>query len=294
MKVLFATDGSESAARAQNLVARIAWPTPTTIKVLYVDQPFAGDLDLPRGQITAAHEQARTDVERELAATREALSAPGREVETTLKIGRPASTIVDAARAMPADLLVLGSHGRGALAAAVLGSVTAEVVDYAPSPVLVARGDTVTGVVLAHDGSPGAHFAETVLLSLPFLRQLPIRVLSTWIVAPGYGAMDPTGGSFIDGELYTQALREARDQAKAVADAAVARLQAAGVHAVAEVLEARAADGIASAAGTTDLIVMGTRGHTGLKRLLLGSVARGVLHRAHSSVLFVPQASRVP
>lgn len=286
MNVLLATDGSESAIRAQNLVGSIPWPAPTMIRVLHVDQVFVADPE--------AHQQLRTAIEHVLAATKCALSAPGREVEIVVKVGRPASAIVDEARAMSADLLVLGSHGRGALAATVLGSVAAEVVDDAPCPVLVARDDKVTGVVLAHDGSDGALQAESILLALAFLHDRPVRVVSTWIMAPGYRAMDPTGGAFIDGELYTQLLNEARDQTQVVVDAAVARLRAAGLNAVAKVLEASAADGITSEAGPTDLIVMGTRGHTGLKRLLLGSVARGVLHRAHSSVLFVPQASRVP
>lgn len=186
MKVLFATDGSESAIRAHKLVASIAWPSPTELRVLHVDQPFVDPLVLSVDLYIVAQEQMRAELQRELEATKSALAGPGRDVETLVKVGRPASTIVDEARAMSADLVVLGSHGRGALAATVLGSVAAEVVDHAPCSVLVARGDRVTGVSLslAHDGSPVALQTEEVVLAWPFLRALPVHVVSAWTVAP--------------------------------------------------------------------------------------------------------------
>jgi nucleotide-binding universal stress UspA family protein len=293
MNVLFATDGSESATHAQNLVASISWPVSTRFTVLHVAPSFAADLGA-EGQYTAAHEALRRSIERELAVTKRALSASGRDVVTAVIEGRPASVIVDQARAMAADLVVLGSRGRGALAAAVLGSVAAETVDYAPCPVLVARGENVTGVVLAHDGSAGARQAEAVILTMPFLRSLPVRVVSAWSVASTYLAGDPAGGAFLGADLYEQIISDARDLSTSAAAEAAARLNKGGVTAVAEVVEGPAADAVTSSAGPTDLIVMGTRGHTGLGRLLLGSVARGVLHRAHSSVLFVPAAAPRP
>jgi nucleotide-binding universal stress UspA family protein len=285
MKVLFATDGSDSAAHARNLIASLAWPAATKILVLHVIAP-ASELI---GMSTAVEGTLRQAVDRELEATRQALAAAGREVDSVVTVGRPASTIVDDAREIAADLIVLGSRGRGAFASAVLGSVAAEVVDYAPCPVLVARGDEVTGIVLAHDGSPGARQAEAVLLGMPVLGALPVRVISAWSVLPSVTS-DPTGSSFISGDLYDQFVREARTYATEIARAAVGRLVHAGRTASALVAEASAADAIASAAGPADLIVIGTRGQTGLARLLLGSVARGVLHRARSSILFVPQA----
>jgi nucleotide-binding universal stress UspA family protein len=191
---------------------------------------------------------------------------------------------------MPADLLVLGSRGRGAVTAALLGSVVAETVDRAPCPVLVARSERINGVVLAHDGSAGALRAEAVLLATPFLRSLPIRVVSAWDISSTFLAGDPVGGAVVSADLYTEMLDDAREYATSVATSAAARLKAAGRTAATTVLEASPVEAVAAAAGPTDLIVMGTRGHTGLARLLLGSVARGVLHRATSSMLIVPMA----
>ncbi len=53
--------------------------------------------------------------------------------------GRPGQEIVKAAKEWPADLIVIGSHGRRGLTRAVLGSVAEEVMRHAPCPVLVVR-----------------------------------------------------------------------------------------------------------------------------------------------------------
>jgi nucleotide-binding universal stress UspA family protein len=291
MKVLFAHDGSESAARAQTLVNSISWPESTTIKVLRVDDRFLYDLGMPEHQLVETNDRLQELMQQELDASKAALSAPGRTIETVLVTGRPASENVEEARRINADLIVLGSHGRGAVASALLGSVANEVVDHAPCPVLVSRTEKIDRLVLAQDGTAGALQAEAVLLEWPFLRNKPVHVISAWSIAPGYTAMDPTGGAFISGELYTQLLDEVRDQATRVAREATERLKAQGVQVTGGVREAPAADAIVAAGEGADLIVMGTRGHSTLERLLLGSVARRVLHRARCSVMVVPQCS---
>jgi nucleotide-binding universal stress UspA family protein len=292
MKILFATDGSESAMLAQKLIASIPWPSGTQIECLHVIQDAVASLGIsPSPAYPVPFEELRHSLDGELAETKRALSGTGRTVETKVTVGRPASAIIDEARAISADLIAIGSHGRGAVASALLGSVAAEVVDHAPCPVLVARAENVTGIVLAHDGSPGAAQAEAILVAFEFLRGLPVQVVSAWDVTPAYLGSDPTGGTFISGDIYTQLIDDARRNATTVAREVAARLSQTGLKATAKVIEASPTEGIVASAGPTDLIVMGTRGRTGLARLLLGSVARGVLHRARASALFVPQAT---
>ena len=77
-----------------------------------------------------------------LAAQRHALdlaAALGLSGDVRIETGEPGPTICLVAGALPADLIVVGSHGRGALERAVLGSVTAHVIAHAPCPVLVDR-----------------------------------------------------------------------------------------------------------------------------------------------------------
>ena len=70
------------------------------------------------------------------ASMEEARSAnPGVEVESELAEGRPAAALLAAAE--DADLLVVGSRGRGGFAGLLLGSVSAQCVHHAPCPVVV-------------------------------------------------------------------------------------------------------------------------------------------------------------
>lgn len=65
----------------------------------------------------------------------------GRGLEPTLldPVGDPAETLCEVARERAADVIVVGSHGRGAAARALLGSVSSRVVHRAPCDVLVVR-----------------------------------------------------------------------------------------------------------------------------------------------------------
>lgn len=286
-QVLFATDGSDSAKHAQTLVASMPWPAGTRIRVLSV----VDEVPVFVGMTPAVSSEALRDaVESHIKEIARTLAADGRLVDSAMRVGRPASVIDDEARTIGARLIVLGSRGRGAIASTMLGSVAAEVVDHAPAPVLVVRADSLSGIVLAHDGSDGAAQAEALVIDSQFLHHLPVRVVTAWRMAFDYAGVGQAGGAFLDPATYTRLLEEARQWASSVATASASRLNEAGVHATAETVEASAADGIAAAAGPTDLIVIGTRGQTALARIFLGSVARGVLHRARSSVLIVPRS----
>jgi nucleotide-binding universal stress UspA family protein len=62
-----------------------------------------------------------------------------RSIPVVLTSSSPATTIVDYAKARDIDLIVMGTHGRGALAHLVMGSVAERVVRLAPCPVLTVR-----------------------------------------------------------------------------------------------------------------------------------------------------------
>src|SRR3954447_4582204 len=70
--------------------------------------------------------------------------ARGLAIEYLIWTGEPATSIVDAATAESADLIVIGSHGRSGLGRAVLGSVSDHVVRHATCPVMVVRPGTRT------------------------------------------------------------------------------------------------------------------------------------------------------
>jgi nucleotide-binding universal stress UspA family protein len=113
-----ATGARVRAVITWEIPAGFGFPTPTP----YPNVDFAADA-------TAALQDAVTEVGKE---------HPDVEIETRVVHGFPARVLPQAAE--DADLLVVGSHGRGAFAEALLGSVGHGCVHHAPCPVVVVRG----------------------------------------------------------------------------------------------------------------------------------------------------------
>ena len=293
MRVLVAYDGSAGSAEAVALAAAIPWPNDSVLRVVSVIEPImmatsgpwdggaalAPELD---AAITANAHDAMSEVV-------ELVGASGTSVEGMVLRGRAASEIIDAARELRADLVIVGSRGHGTIASLLLGSVSSEVVDHAPCPVLVARGTTLSRVVFATDESPSAQAAEAILAQWPIFDGPPIRVVSVAdVVHPWTTGIAPTMYRQVL-DAYAADMRQAKlEQERAAADAA-ARLRDAGRVVEAEMRDGDAAGEIIAVAKQrgADLIVLGTRGRTGLTRLLLGSVARNVLSGSPVSVLIV-------
>jgi nucleotide-binding universal stress UspA family protein len=294
LRVLVAIDGSEPARVAVELAANVAWPPDSRIVVAEVVDSgaalFGGSwpaLGMVRTDRIEA--EACADAERTLADARHRFTQADLSVEAAVLRGRPASAIVDRARAMQAHLVVIGSRGHGTIESMLVGSVSAEVVDHAPSPVLVARGDQIKRIVLAWDGSSCAERAVGLLRGWPIFAGSVVRVVSVadvgipwWTGFPGAGSAEMT-------PLYVDAANATRAQHDELVRQMTVHLRSEGFSAEADRRDGDAATQIIAAANTSkaDLIVMGTHGRTGLQRLVLGSVARNVLHHAKCSVLVV-------
>lgn len=294
MRVILAIDGSAAANLALDAVAALPWPEGTTIMVLAAVEPRGLLLKSPLiatlpSDVNAIEQRMVETLEPTLEAAERALARPGRTVERAIRHGRAASMIVDEARQLAADLIVVGSRGHGTLDRMLLGSVSAEVVDHAPCPVLVARAGPLESVLVADDGSPSAAAAVDLLERWPIFRQLPVTVASVAETAfPIPGGMAP--GYYEEMiEAYPEAVVEVRTAVENRATRTAERLTAAGYRADVEVRDGDPPKEIVHLATErrTGLIVIGTRGHTGLARALLGSVARNVLLHAPCSVLVV-------
>jgi nucleotide-binding universal stress UspA family protein len=201
---------------------------------------------------------------------------------------------VETAADFRAELVVIGSRGRGPLTSMLLGSVSAEVVDHAPCPVLVVRGPAVDSVLVAVDGSPSAQSAVTYLTANRMLIGQPLEVLT---VASRMDRSDPGPLSVFSDvafESFEEGRREECRHAETIAAGAAQRLLDEGYHARWSISTGNAAHEIIDAARCfgSSLVVMGSRGHTGLTRILLGSVARNVLLHTSSSVLIVREPIR--
>ena len=300
MRILLAVDGSVSSDRAIQLLTGVPLPPDSVVRVVSVHQPFTDLLAMSWGTVGApGASPVESDQEVDIRHHHEAigraeiaLRRPGLRVEGFLLRGRPASSIVDEATSIGADLIVLGSRGHGVITTMVLGSTASEVVDHASCPVLVARSGSLGSIAFADDGSPSARIAESVIASPLFAgRHVDVLTVAETAVPVAVGFVSGLHDQVVSS--YGRSVDEARREVADVSETAAGRLRAAGVDADPVSLEGDPAGEIVRFAAErgTGTIVVGTRGHTGLSRLVLGSVARNVLLHAPCSVL-VARAAR--
>jgi nucleotide-binding universal stress UspA family protein len=293
MRVLLAYDGSAGADEALGLAAGLAWPAGSTIRVVSVIEPVmlgtTGPWDRSSGFSPELDSAISGYAEERSTAAVARLREAGHAADGIVVRGRVASALLDEARSGGADLIIVGSRGQGRISSLLLGSVSSEVVDHAPCPVLVARGTSLGSVVFATDGSSAAAAAELRLATWPIFAAVPIHVVSVVDVdLPWTSGIAPTAYTQVL-EAQAEELQAARQQHDGQASDAVDRLRAAGLDVRGSVREGDAAAEVVALAADqkADLIVLGSRGRTGLSRLLLGSVARNVLSGSHVSVLIV-------
>ncbi|MEP7121617.1 MAG: universal stress protein [Byssovorax sp.] len=201
--------------------------------------------------------------------------------------GAPDATIVAIAERVEATLVVVGSSGHAGIARLLLGSVASRVVAYAHSPVLVARPHARTGRILAAtDMSEPALPALVAAADEAKARGAKVTLIHSVDLLPSsamaIGA--PFGGTWL--VVPPEQIAAVRASVQATLDDMMKRLAIDG--------EVRVEQGnpvaeVVNAAEQLDaeLVVVGTRGRTGLTRLALGSVADGIVRAAPCSVLVV-------
>ena len=239
--------------------------------------------------LRAARARARPGrPEQELDAVAEQLRAYGIAAEARVSDDDPAAAILGAARETRADLIAMSTHGRGGLGRWLYGSVADQVLRQAEVPVLLvpavaARSwprDDLLRVLLPLDGSELAEAAIGPAETLPGAIGARLTVLR--VVVPPPPSLYGEGYAFIPFDEEAE-LAEARRYVDGIAD----RLRTSGrLRDDGRMVEVRTAVGepVAEIAEATrqgaDVIAMATHGHGGLERLLMGSVATGVLQRA--------------
>jgi nucleotide-binding universal stress UspA family protein len=132
--VVIATDGSESAEQAVVAGARVARTLGTKAVLVYV-RPAIGTLGEPYYQERLSEQMthARAALDRAQTLVRQ----EGCEADTEVLEGNPPDEVVELARARNAPLIVVGSRGLGAVAGALLGSVSSAIIHRTDRPVLV-------------------------------------------------------------------------------------------------------------------------------------------------------------
>jgi nucleotide-binding universal stress UspA family protein len=203
-------------------------------------------------------------------------------LEPLVAKGSAASVLID--HAAEANLLVVGTRGRGVIAEHLLGSVSAHCASRARIPVAVVPEDcpvTSDGPVLVGiDGSAGSDAAlDWALATTPADRR--IVAMRAWDipVLTGYEAVA------IDPEVVERATVDAA--AHQVAEACTrADVPPGRIEAV--VREGDARDLLSRGEVNAEMTVVGRRGHTRIAQLVLGSVATSLVHQPNGPVVVVP------
>jgi nucleotide-binding universal stress UspA family protein len=269
----------------------------STIEVVTVYPGTAAIFDMPGVVLDAdviqeAEDAMEAEARRIVIKVARRIAAPDLTVQTQVVRGRAATALLDQVSEFKADLIVVGSRGRGPFESAVLGSVSAEVVDHSQVPVLVTRRDHIARILLGEDGSRSAAAAADTVRRWSALHGAPIRVLSV-------ADVDPQWNPWLRGAEIraAQAASTAsiHERQEALARSTAAALDKAGLVAEGVVEDGNPAHRLVEAAVNwdADLLVVGSHGHGGLGPIV-GSVARAVLYHAPCSVLVVPEPPSSP
>lgn len=290
--VLVATDFSPIADAALDRAIAIAKLHGARMTLAYAEAvvdpgPPADNESAAAVELGALAAALKDDERRQLETRLERIRAAGIEVETAVRGGSPDEAITEIAKAGGVNLIVIGTHGRTGIGRFLLGSVAELIVRRATCDVLVSRGTATSGMferpVVATDFSSAA---ERALLSTMDLvgPGIPIQLVHAWQYPVG------AWGLGLLGEDSTAAVT-VREAITRTADEHGARLLAAhrrdGHPLQFELAEGAAADVVTQLATERgyDLVAIGTHGHRGLERFLLGSVAERTVRHAPCSVL---------
>ncbi|MFQ6142533.1 universal stress protein [Streptomyces sp. SID10815] len=227
-----------------------------------VFEAATGMLEDARGRIAAAH--------------------PRLPVDTVLVHGRPAEAVLDAVADADAEVVVLGTRGRGGFAGLLLGSVSMKVAAHANRPVVVARGqaeravddDIVVGIRDERD-EPAVRFA----LAEGDRRRATVRLVHAWTPLREAGLMVPQVDRVDEeqhghAELLNRVARSAEDFP--------------GVRVTTELAVGSPASALVDASREAGLLVLPRHPAEGGLGLPLGTVTHAVLHHASCPVAIVP------
>ena len=306
-RILVPLDGSARAESAIPVAARIARAYGASITLLRI-----GETPVEYGPYLAppasyAKEVIEEDIARlkeylEKAVQAEALA--GIDVEVKALFGAVAPTIIAAAQAYHASLIVMCSHGYTGFKRWLLGSVADKVARHAPVPILIVREGVPLSATEAEEpvralvALDGSHLSEAVFEPVAYL------VAGLAYMTSHRGELDllrvidlPSGSgtgksqTHITGLSRNEAVLTAQEYLKSL----TARLDEGGLASLDITVKTTVesdpdvAEAIIKQAesGAVDLIAMATHGRGGMEHFMMGSITERVLHHSKLPLLIV-------
>ena len=315
MKILLAVDNSPQSQAAANLLQCIQFPAGSKLFLLYVleAQPCReGQEDHTKRQYQTILSSARSheEIEAKKVLSRLAESYGNKKLKITPLVhdGIPGGAILSAIEKYKIDLVVLGTRGKTGLKRFLMGSVSEWVLTEAPCSVLIVRKEPKANkrrgsglnVLIANDGSLDSTFAIDFTRQLKFSPTTNMTVCHVieeqYALRTELAARLGVTGKPEAANLAAEILKVREHEGKELLNASTSRLRHGGRPIKKSLTHGHPADQLLTVAKgkKADLVVVGSRGITGLRRFFLGSVSNKLVSHAPCSVLVVrqPQASK--
>jgi nucleotide-binding universal stress UspA family protein len=277
-KLLVAIDGSEISMHALRESFKLARAEKSWITVLSVIPRYEGDLGAV--WIDNIRESMKKPCAMALSEAEKMAKEEGVVIRTVCEEGEIFERIVDFADAENCDLIVMGRKGTGRLERTLIGSVTSRVIGHSHRDVLVFPEGSEFGwkkFLLATDGSKYSDAATNRAIDFAKSYGGTLSVVSVVDIPPEFYSQ-------IKGlEAAQELIRKAQEFVNTVKKKAEEQ----DVKAEILVKEGEAAKIITDLAveQKSDVVIIGSHGRTGLRRLLMGSTAERVIGNAACPVL---------
>jgi nucleotide-binding universal stress UspA family protein len=294
-RIVVGADGSEGSSRALGwAVAEAAAREAVLQPVIVWQSPYDyGELRYAPVDEDQLAKGARKRLEQALAEVADEASATA--TDPLVARGDPAQVLCE--RSADADLLVVGSRGHGGFAGLMLGSVSIKCAHHSRCPLVIVRDgradhdySLIRRILVGVDESEGSRQALAWAVDEAALRGASVEALNVW--------RDPYGGE-MSLEFDMEHFRDDRQvlveqtQDRLAAIVAEAAAHHPGLEVVPVLLQGDdPARILCERSVDADLLVVGSRGHGGFVRLLLGSVGTTCAHHSKCPVAIIPKAGR--
>lgn len=291
-RIIATTDFTEISHRTVEVCARLAAKSSATVTLLhaYDPIPLGPAVSYPATIWTGDDfaKQMQAEAEGLLEGIRRERLADAKVEVAAIAAQNTSHGICDYAEKNGADLVVVGTHGRTGVAHLMMGSVAERVVRHAPCSVLAVRPAVQAAtfprhILVATDFSDLSKAALRDAARLGSAFDAKVTVLHVFRESPD-GLPGNMGGyrslADVEGQLREalDAIRQAHFEGRGGVDLVVSTTPALAIAQYAQRHD-------------VDLIVMGTHGRTGLRRMLIGSIAEKTTRIAHCAVWTARPAS---
>ena len=286
--VLVGVDGSPAARCAVDWAARDAAMRNVALTLVHAVQPIG--LTLPRLTATTAFsrwqvEQGQKILDEAVETARATTPAGGpAQIETELLFSAAVPALVDLSK--DADLVVVGSRGRGPIIRSLLGSMSSSLIRHAHCPVAVIHDEDPLMPYPAHapvlvgiDGSPASELAIAIAFHEASWRRVDLVALHVWsdVEVNDFPAIDWPAMKPAAEEILAERLAGWQDRYPDVTVRCVVECDHPTYHLVRQ-------------SESAQLVVVGSHGRGGFAGMLLGSVSAAVAHSARMPVIVARQS----